>query len=94
MSAKETQITKTMQSIDGIRSLEAPSAMTQNIMERVSNMKVIALRPQFTWAVAASLALLIGVNSLTLLQYNKSANNDKLARQAISAEYFSYTVPF
>lgn len=94
MSTKETQITKTMQSLDGIRSLEVPAALTQSVMDRVSDMKMIVLRPQFTWAVAASLALLIGINSLTLLQYNRSSDNAKQARQAISAEYFSYTVPF
>ena len=94
MSTKETHITKTLQSIDGIRSLEAPGAMAQNIMDRVSDLKVIVLRPQFTWAVAASLALLIAINSVTLIQYNKSSDEGRQAVQAMSANYFSYTESF
>jgi len=42
-------------------------------------------------AVAASIALLIGVNTITLVQYNKSEVNEKSGAKTISAVYFSYT---
>jgi hypothetical protein len=96
MNTKETWIDHTMESIDGINTLEAPPGMFQNVMGRLSrnNPKVIALRPQFAWAVAAGMALLLCINTITLLQYNKSNHNDKVAVKEISAEYFSYTEQF
>ena len=93
MSEKEIRIKKTMESVDGISALNVPSNMAQRIMDRLSlnEVKVLALPPQITLAVAASIALLICINTITLVQYNKSKVNERSGAKAISAEYFSYT---
>lgn len=96
MNDKETWIEETFNSLDGITPVEMPPSLHQQIINRLqtSEAKVIAIRPQVKWAIAASLALLISVNSLIVIGYNRTMKQSKQEAYTFYKNYFDYTEQF
>lgn len=97
MNKKEAWIQETVKSIEGIKSPQVSSALDEKILRHLfqDEIKVIAIRPQITWAVAASLVLLIGINCLTLIQHNRNQTKDSQSdAYTLYNNYFSYTEQF
>lgn len=96
MNKKEIWINETMKSIEGIKAPQAPS-LDEKILRNLfqDEIKVISVRPQLTWAIAASLVLLIGINCVTLINYNKNKqDNQQNEAYTMYTNYFSYTEQF
>lgn len=94
MNKKEIWIQNTLESLEEIQAPEVSSSLDEKILRRLfqDEIKVISIRPQLTWAVAASLILLIGINCLTLIQYNKNQIKEKqFDAYTLYSNYFSYT---
>lgn len=96
MKAKEKWIEETLNSLDNTKRVEISFSLAQKILQelRKSETKVVSIRPQIKWAVAASLALLIGLNSLMIIQYNKTIKQHKQESYNLSENYFDYTEQF
>lgn len=97
MNAKETWIEETLNSLDNTKQVEMSSSLSQKILGElnVGRVKVISIRPQIKWAVAACLTLLIGLNSLMIVQYNKSIKQTKESSSvSFYNNYFDYTEQF
>ena len=93
MNKKETWINETMKSIEGIKAPQV-SSLDEKILKHLfqDEIKVISIRPQLTWSIAASLVLLIGLNCLTLISYNKNKqSNQSSEAYTLYTNYFSYT---
>lgn len=96
MNKKETWIQKTMESIEGIKAPEV-SSLDEKILRHLfqDEIKVITIRPQLTWAVAASLVFLISINCITLMSYSKNKlGNQQTEAYSMYTYYFSYTEQF
>lgn len=97
MSNKDKWIEQAIDSISNIKSARVSVELNEKIIDAVfnQNLKVISIRPQITWAVAASLLILLGFNFLSILNYNKT---EKILNESnsyeISNAYFSYTEQF
>ena len=96
MNTKETWIEETLASLDKVKAIDMPSSLSLRIVQELNEgkVKVISIRPQIRWAVAASLVLLIGLNSLIIIQYNKSIKQNKQEAYNLYKNYFDYTEQF
>jgi len=94
MNKKETWINETLKSLEGIKAPEVSSSLDEKILKHLfqDEIKVISIRPQLTWAIAASLVLLIGINCITLINYSKNKQgNQQTDAYTMYTNYFSYT---
>ena len=92
MNQREKWIQETLNSVDNIKRAEASEELYDNIMQRLQkrDVKIISLQSKTVWRVAASIAILIGINVITLLSQrsgNENKNNDP---NTFAIEYFSY----
>ena len=96
MNTKDKLISETLESFQGAKKAELPLGFNEKLMNRVlkGEAKIISIRPQITWTIAAGIALLICINSLILDKYNKSLKNENSNAYAMYSEYFSYTEQF
>lgn len=96
MKGKEIKINETLESLNGIRPAEISSSLNERIMNRLFNTeaRIITIRPQAKWAIAASLALLVTLNSLIVLQYNKTVKENRTEAYSLYKNYFDYTEQF
>ena|ERR1700752_1930272 len=93
MNKKEKWINETMKSIEGVKAPQI-SSLDEKILKHLfqDEIKVISIRPQLTWAIAASLVLLIGINCVTLINYSKNKQgNQQTDAYTMYTNYFSYT---
>ena len=89
MDPKETEINKTLDSLERISRAQANPYLFQKVMNRMEDMGRQVVTPvTIRWALA-TLALLIGINVLSILHSNKSANSYN-GTKAFQSEYFSY----
>lgn len=94
MNKKEAWIQETMESLEGLKIPQVSSSLDEKILKHLfqDEIKVIAIRPQLTWSIAASLLLLIGLNCISLIQYNKNQVNEKQSdAYTLYNNYFLYT---
>lgn len=93
MNRKEILINDTLESLEGIKPAIFPSSLNEKIINHLftTEVRIISIRPQVKWAIAASLALLIALNSLIVLQYNKSLKGNKTEAYNLYKNYFDYT---
>lgn len=97
MNAKDKWIQEIETSFDKAKRVEMPASLSRKILQELNDSKavVISIRPQIKWAVAACLILLIGLNSLMVIQYNKSIKQTKeQASVSFYKNYFDYTEQF
>ena len=94
MNNKETWIDETLKSIEGIKAPQVSTSLDEKILKHLfqDEIRIISIRPQLTWAIAASLVLLIGLNCFTLISYSKNKQgNQQTEAYAMYTNYFSYT---
>lgn len=94
MNKKEIWIQDTLESLKEVKTPKVSSSLDEKILRRLlqDDIKVIAIRPQLTWAVAASLVLLIGINCLMLIQhYKRQTKETQSDAYTLYSNYFSYT---
>ena len=96
MNEKEKWINETLESIDRIKPADVPSSLNQKIFDHlfVKEARIISIRPRVKWAIAASMALLIALNSLIVLQYNRSIKENRSEAYNLYKNYFDYTEQF
>lgn len=90
MNTKDKWIHDTMESLDGLQRASGDSGFTERIVARVehSGGKVRQISSTFLLKIAAGLALLISINVITLLYYNRSVAT--ATTHPLATEYFSY----
>ena len=91
MKTKEEWIKTTMQSIDNIQRADV-SPQLEERLSRINQVKgkIISMRPIVKWSVAASIALLIGFNIVSIIQYNKTSSANQTESNPVYSEYFSH----
>jgi hypothetical protein len=91
MKTKEQWIDETMESLEGITQAKADPALFGRlqhlIVEAAPGRSMFPTR--LLWKVAAGLALLITMNIVSYVQYNKSSDSG-IAGDPIASEYFTY----
>ena len=92
MEAKEKWINETMDSLKNIQSAELSLRLKEKILQNSSfkKGKIISIRPMVKWVAAASIILLIGLNLISVLQYNKSNSIGRSNINPVYSEYFSF----
>lgn len=93
MKTIEENIEITLNVLDGVQSIEVPSSL-QNSLMNISLQK--AVRPMTAnqkWLIAASIAVMLSINIVTIIQYHKSVKNAEntitTADNVVYKEYFS-----
>lgn len=90
-------IEQTIDSMSSIKSAEVSVDLNKKIIDAMfqQKVKVISIQPQITWSVAASLLFLLGLNFLSIVNYNKTETKvNESNSYEISKVYFSYTEQF
>ncbi len=92
MKRKEDWIEEILLSSATIAEVNAPKSLDAiNLMEFPSEKIVLVpLQPLLMWAIAASIILLIGMNSLTISRYSANKSSVSTNSNALYSEYFSY----
>ena len=92
MEAKEKWIDETMESLEGIRSVQADPALRASILGNLSETgnKKPALSDGMLIRIAATVALLVTLNILAILFYAGNGNTQQSSRKSMATEYFSY----
>jgi hypothetical protein len=92
MNRKETWINETMNALDGIRPAASDPELVRKLYSTASEPhenKDLFPRPVY-WSVAAGIALLVTLNVLTALHFNRNHTNLKEAPAAVATEYLTY----
>ncbi len=96
MNPQENNIETTLKSLDNLHKLELPVNLQLSIKNNFTANASSTMSTTQKWMMAASVAVLIGINVLTIKQYSKqfekstvSVNNEK---NLVYKEYFSNTI--
>ena len=96
MNPQENNIETTLKSLDNLHKLELPVNLQLSIKNNFIANASSTMSTTQKWMMAASVAVLIGINVLTIKQYSKqfekstvSVNNEK---NLVYKEYFSNTI--
>ena len=82
-----------LNSLDGMHKAEPPELFYERVMLRLETRgaKVISLAPRIVWQAAACIAVLIALNVLVCLHFNKTnVRQTQASKNPIAEEYFSY----
>lgn len=92
MNQKENWIQETLNSVDCIKRADANEDLYDKVMQRSQKReaKIMSIKPQLVWRVAASITLLIGLNVFTLLSQHSQKENKNGESNTFATEYFSY----
>jgi hypothetical protein len=91
MEPKEKLIKETMESIDGIGRASTNPFLYDKIMNRMNSVtKGSILRPATIGWAMAFMAILVGLNILTITHYNKQSSSQVDGSGLVNKEYFSY----
>ena len=91
MKAKEEWINTTMQGIDNIQRAEVSPLLTERLLKTTQvKGKIISIQPFLKWSVAASIAVLIGFNVASIIQYSKTSSTNQSENNPVYTEYFAH----
>ena len=92
MSKKEDWIEENIQGLDFINKVEVPIDLSERIDNLFLNRAPVLIRISLIskWAIAASVILLIGINSFTMLRYSAKSTSKSNQTNVVYKEYFSY----
>ncbi len=91
MEPTESKVKETMESIDGMSRANANPFLYDKIMHRMQAAKQTRiLRPAAIGLAMAFIVLLIGLNLITLVHYNKTSATQVDGTSLVKSEYFSY----
>ena len=92
MNAKEQWIDKAMYSLDGTGRAVLSPFISEKILQgiRDSGTGIDRVKFSLAWKIAAVILLLISLNIITLLYYQRSSANKQEAARSMATEYFSY----
>jgi hypothetical protein len=92
METKEQRIRKTMESLEGISPAEGDPFLYERVMSELRKPRslMISYNPRIVWQIAAGLALLISINIISIVTFNKSHKVSQTGTNPIASEYFSY----
>jgi hypothetical protein len=92
MKTKEQWIDETIESFDGIQPAIGNQFTYEKVIQRISNpkRKYTLLQSRIFWQIAASVALLIMLNVLSVIIYNQTSGEDQSQVKSLANEYFSY----
>jgi len=96
-AAQERWIVETLSLLDNPPAVEMPvslsHALTEQVRARVLH-KPVRLRPAAAWSIAASIALLVGINIVSLAHFHANARRSQTGTDALYTAYFSPLVPY
>jgi len=94
MEHKEKWIEQTIHTAAMVRKAEPPETLTENVLKRLPAMErgIASLQPYTKWTIAASIALLIVLNSFTFIKFAKRGNRPYTENQEnmMYTAYFSF----
>jgi hypothetical protein len=94
MSNKENWIEDTLELASIVRKVEVPEKLTENVLKKLPTTEkgIVSLQPYTQWMIAASIALLIGLNSFTFIKFAERGNRFSSENQGntIYTAYFSF----
>ncbi|MEI7662397.1 MAG: hypothetical protein WCK34_09375 [Bacteroidota bacterium] len=95
MNTKETWIDETLNSLDGIRRAKADPDLFRKIQPGIAlpQNKSTSFKQITYWSVAAGLALLVTLNVMVTLNYQKTTNRSSKVPEALASDYLSYLGP-
>jgi len=94
MISKEKWIEDTLELASMVRQVELPETLQENVLKRLPTLErgIVSLQPYTQWTIAASIALLIALNSFTFIKYADRGNRSSTENQGntIYSAYFSF----
>jgi len=94
MISKEKWIEDTLELASVVRQVELPETLQENVLKRLPAMErgIASLQPYTKWTIAASIALLIVLNSFTFIKFAKRGNRPYTENQEnmMYTAYFSF----
>lgn len=93
MKTIEENIDITFNSLEGVQQIEVPSSLQNTLMSIPLQSVVRPISSKQKWLIAASIAIVLSINVITIIQYQKSVknlnNNLTTAGNVVYKEYFS-----
>lgn len=94
MDNKEKWIEDTIEMTSSVQMAELPTTIVENVLKRLPSIEreVVSLQPYTKWTIAASIALLIVLNSFTFIKFAKRENQSSTENQEnmMYTTYFSF----
>ena len=92
MNTKARWIEGTMNALEGITRAELDPSIHMSLEEAIAmdKPKNPVFQKSLIWKLAASIALLVTFNFLTIFYLNKTKNTKQQMKTSFSAEYFFY----
>jgi hypothetical protein len=87
----ESLVNQTLESLDSIqRAGHSPEFTSRLESITRSSARIIPIQSKILWRIAACLAILIGLNVLTILYKQKASQKSNYQADSFTTEYFSY----
>ncbi len=94
MDNKEKWIEDTLEMTSSVQMAELPATIVENVLKRLPSIEreIVSLQPYTKWTIAASIALLIVLNSFTCIKFAKRGNQSSTENQEnmMYTTYFSF----
>lgn len=94
MDNKEKWIEDTLEMTTSVQMAELPATIADNVLKRLPSIQgeIVSLQPYTKWTIAASIALLIVLNSFTCIKFAKRGNQSSTENQEnmMYTTYFSF----
>jgi heme/copper-type cytochrome/quinol oxidase subunit 2 len=92
MKTIEEKIEITINALDGVQSIEVPSSVIDSLKRIPEQQQITSINSIQKWMIAASIAIIVSLNFITIVQYYKSSKNDSTpttSGNVVYKEYFS-----
>ena len=92
MKTIEEKIEITINALDGVQSIEVPSSVIDSLKRIPEQHQITSINSIQKWMIAASIAIIVSLNFITIVQYYKSSKNDSTpttSENVVYKEYFS-----